>query len=106
MSGNGERPTPEQIREAMSAILDPEIGLPITDLGLVYDIAIDDDGVVKVVYTLTSMGCPVGPLIEHQLQQLLTALPGVTNVETEVTFNPPWSPEKMSEEARAALGMF
>ena len=61
---------------------------------------------VEVTYTLTTMGCPVGPLIEQQMQQILTTIPGISNVESEMVFDPPWSPERMSEEARLAMGMF
>jgi metal-sulfur cluster biosynthetic enzyme len=104
-SGDGEAPTAEQVLEALKVVVDPELGINIVDLGLVYDVAVEDD-VVKVTYTLTSMGCPVGPLIEQQMQQILTTIPGISNVESEMVFNPPWSPERMSEEARLAMGMF
>jgi metal-sulfur cluster biosynthetic enzyme len=101
----GGAPTAEQVREALKVVVDPELGINIVDLGLVYDVAVEDE-VVKVTYTLTSMGCPVGPLIEQQMQQVLTTIPGIANVESEMVFNPPWSPERMSEEARLAMGMF
>lgn len=99
-------PTPEQVREAIRVVVDPEIGLPIVDLGLVYDIQVTDDGEVEIMYTLTSMGCPVGPMIESQVRQIAEALPGVTGVELQLTFRPPWSMEMMSEDAKAALGYF
>jgi metal-sulfur cluster biosynthetic enzyme len=76
------------------------------DLGLVYDVDVSDDGHVHIEYTLTTMGCPIGPLIEHQMQALLTSVPGVTGVDAEMVLRPPWSPEMMSEEAKAALGYF
>ena len=91
--------------EALKVVIDPELGINIVDLGLVYDVEVEDEA-VKVTYTLTSMGCPVGPLIEQQMQQILTQMPGVDIVESSMTFNPPWSPELMSEEARLAMGMF
>lgn len=99
-------PTPDQVREAIRVVIDPEIGLPIVDLGLVYDIQVTDEGEVEVIYTLTSMGCPVGPMIEGQIREIITLLPGVANVEMQVTFRPPWTPEMMSEDAKAALGYF
>src|SRR6266568_2769116 len=86
----GGAPTVDQVVEALKVVVDP---------GLVYDVAVEDE-VVKVTYTLTTMGCPVGPLIEQQMQQILTTIPGISNVESEMIFNPPWSPELMSEEAR------
>lgn len=101
----GERATRKDVLEALKVVVDPELGINIVDLGLVYDVQVEEDA-VKVSYTLTSMGCPVGPLIEQQMTTLLTQLPGVGSVESSLTFTPPWSPERMSEEARLALGMF
>jgi metal-sulfur cluster biosynthetic enzyme len=104
--GNGAGPlTKERVLEALKEVLDPELGINIVDLGLVYEVRIDPD-VVHITYTLTTMGCPIGPLIEAQMQQLLAEVPGVDNVEAEMVLRPPWSPEMMSEEAKAALGYF
>ncbi|MFP5224923.1 MAG: metal-sulfur cluster assembly factor [Actinomycetota bacterium] len=103
--GNGESPTTEDVLEVLKMVVDPELGINVVDLGLVYEVDVDDD-TVKVVYTLTSMGCPVGPLIEQQIQQVITTLPGVGVVESKCTFDPPWSMERMSEDARLAMGMF
>ena len=104
-TGDGEArtPLPGEILEAIKVVVDPEIGISIVDLGLVYDIAVED-GVAQVTYTLTSMGCPVGPLIEAQMQQVVSLLPGVESAEFTMVFKPPWSPEMMSDEAKAALG--
>ena len=96
-------PTVDQVREAIRVVVDPEIGISIVDLGLVYDVAVED-GVAKVTYTLTSMGCPVGPLIESQMQQVLSLLEGLEGAEFDMVFRPPWGPEMMSDEAKAALG--
>lgn len=104
-TGTNGAPTVEQVKEALGVVVDPEIGLPIIELGLIYDVAVED-GTVKVVYTLTSMGCPVGPLIEHQVRAILEQLPGIESVDLQMVFDPPWSPDMMTEEARAALGMF
>jgi metal-sulfur cluster biosynthetic enzyme len=95
----------DQVYEALKEVHDPELGINIVDLGLVYDVTIAD-GVVHITYTLTTMGCPIGPLIEAQMQQLLAGFPGVTGVEAEMVIRPPWTPEMMSEEAKAALGYF
>jgi metal-sulfur cluster biosynthetic enzyme len=97
--------TKDEVFEALKVVVDPELGINIVDLGLVYDVDIEDEA-IKVTYTLTSMGCPVGPLIEQQMTQILTTIPGIKIVEGNMTFNPPWSPERMSEEARLAMGMF
>lgn len=103
--GDAPVPSPELVIEAIRPVVDPEIGISIVDLGLVYDVRVED-GVAHVTYTLTTMGCPVGPLIEHQIKEMLSAVPGLGGVELHLVFSPPWSPEQMTEEARAALGMF
>jgi metal-sulfur cluster biosynthetic enzyme len=104
-SGDGG-PTEEQVRDALRHVVDPELGINIVDLGLVYDVDVSDQGVVHIEYTLTTMGCPIGPLIEQQMQSFLEKVPGVTSVEAEMVLRPPWSPEMMTEEAKAALGYF
>ena len=98
-------PSRDAVLEALKSVYDPELGINIVDLGLVYDVAIDD-GVVDITYSLTTMGCPIGPLIEQQMQQFLDAVPGVRAVNAEMVLRPPWSPEMMSDEAKAALGVF
>src|SRR6266545_7496117 len=97
--------TEDQVLEALRNVFDPELGINIVDLGLVYSVKIED-GVVHIEYTLTTMGCPIGPLIEQQMQQLLAMVPGVDGVDAERVLRPPWSPEMMAEEAKAALGVF
>ena len=107
-SGNGasdEELTEERVLEALKNVLDPELGINIVDLGLVYDVRLEDDS-VHIVYTLTTMGCPIGPLIEEQMAKMLADVPGVDRVEAEMVLRPPWTPEMMSEEAKAALGFF
>lgn len=95
----------DDVREAIRVVIDPELGISVVDLGLVYEIQIED-GTAKITYTLTAMGCPVGPMIEEQFKAIATALPGIDEVECRMVFEPPWSTERMSEEARMALGMF
>jgi metal-sulfur cluster biosynthetic enzyme len=102
-TGDGAPPTAEEVIEAIRVVVDPEIGISIVDLGLVYDVKVED-GVAKVTYTLTSMGCPVGPLIESQMQQVTSLLPNLEGSEFTMVFRPPWGPEMMSDEAKAALG--
>jgi metal-sulfur cluster biosynthetic enzyme len=97
--------TEDQVLDALRNVLDPELGINIVDLGLVYSVKIEE-GVVHIQYTLTTMGCPIGPLIEQQMQQLLATVPGVDGVDAEMVLRPPWTPEMMSEEAKAALGVF
>jgi metal-sulfur cluster biosynthetic enzyme len=95
----------EQVVEALKNVLDPELGINIVDLGLVYGVDIEDD-TVHITYTLTTMGCPIGPLIEAEIKQFLSGVEGVENIEAEMVLRPPWTPEMMSEEAKAALGYF
>ncbi len=96
-------PTREEVLDALRVVEDPELGMDIVDLGLVYDVDVDGPK-VRVEYTLTSMGCPVGPMIEEQIRDAVAAIEGVEQVESELTWNPPWSPEKMSDDAKFILG--
>jgi metal-sulfur cluster biosynthetic enzyme len=96
-------PSREEVIDALRVVEDPELGMDIVELGLLYDVAVDGPN-VHVEYTLTSMGCPVGPLIEQQIVEATQDIEGVEQVETELTWDPPWSPEKMSEDAKFILG--
>jgi metal-sulfur cluster biosynthetic enzyme len=96
----------ERVEEALKQVFDPELGINIVDLGLVYDIAVQDNGDVDIEYTLTTMGCPIGPLIEDQIRAFLAPIDGIGEVRPELVLRPPWSPELMSDEAKAALGVF
>lgn len=100
--------TAEEVREAVRAVEDPEIGLSIVDLGLVYDTDIADDGKnVKVVMTLTTPFCPAGPYLTNQVESVVGSLPGVEHVDVEVTFTPPWDPKTMaSDDIKAMLGIW
>ncbi len=89
--------------DALSNVIDPELGLDFVELGLIYGIAIDD-GNVQVTFTLTTPGCPIGPQVTEQIEEFVGELEGVKNVECEMVFVPPWSPERMSEDAKFALG--
>jgi metal-sulfur cluster biosynthetic enzyme len=96
----------ERVREALKQVYDPELGLNIVDLGLVYEIMVDGSGDVDIQYTLTTMGCPIGPMIEDQMRAFLAPIEELGEVRPELVFRPAWSPEMMSEEAKAALGVF
>ena len=103
---NGEILSEQRVLDALKHVVDPELGINIVDLGLVYDVDISEEGFVHVEYTLTTMGCPIGPLIEQQMQSLMANVAGVSGFDAEMVLRPPWSPEMMSEEAKAALGYF
>ena len=96
-------PTREQIIDALRVVEDPELGMDIVELGLLYDVEVDD-GKVKAIYSLTSMGCPVGPMIEQEIQETVASMDGVDEAIAELTWDPPWSPEKMSDDAKFILG--
>jgi metal-sulfur cluster biosynthetic enzyme len=105
-STNGGAPSEDQVLEALKSVIDPELGINIVDLGLVYEVDVAEDGDVDIQYTLTTMGCPIGPLIEDQMRAFLAPLDGIGEVRPEMVLRPAWNPEMMSEEAKAALGMF
>ena len=96
----------ERVLQALTQVYDPELGINIVDLGLVYDVEVQDNGDVDIRYSLTTMGCPIGPLIEDQIRAFLAPIDGIGEVRPELVFRPPWSPELMSDEAKAALGIF
>lgn len=96
----------EQVKEALKVVDDPEIGINIVDLGLVYDVAVTDDTEVHVTFTLTSMGCPIGPMLDQEIREVVSGIDGVGQVTTEMVMTPPWGPDKMSEFAKSALGFF
>ncbi len=99
--------TPDEIMDKLRPIQDPEIHLGIVDLGLVYDVRIDDDDIIDVTLTLTTPACPLGPLLIAQIQDALMDVEGVRDVNVELTFTPPWDPRTMaSDEIKMQLGIW
>jgi metal-sulfur cluster biosynthetic enzyme len=96
-------PSSEEVFDALRVVEDPELGMDIVELGLVYDVEVEGPK-VHVTFTLTSMGCPVGPMIEQQINETVAGMDGVEEVVPELTWDPPWSPEKMSDDAKFVLG--
>jgi metal-sulfur cluster biosynthetic enzyme len=96
-------PTLEEVEDALSNVIDPELGLDFVELGLIYGVEIDG-GTVSVTFTLTTPACPIGPQVSEQMIEFVGELPGVEQVLPTMVFTPPWSPEKMSEDAKFALG--
>jgi metal-sulfur cluster biosynthetic enzyme len=94
-----------EIRGALTTVEDPELGLDIVSLGLVYGIECSERR-ARVVYSLTSMGCPMGPMIDGEIRKVVREVDGIDEVETELVFDPPWSPEKMSDDAKFLLGVY
>lgn len=93
----------EEVMDALANVIDPELGLDFVELGLIYGVEIDG-GRVQVTYTLTTPGCPIGPHVAAQIEEMVGEVEGVSSVESELTFTPAWTPERMSEDAKFALG--
>jgi len=99
--------TKEEILEILRPIQDPELGISIVDLGLIYGIEIEEDGKIHVDMTLTGPGCPLGPELKHQIRETLMQQPFITDVTVELVWFPPWDPYTMcSEEAKMELGIW
>lgn len=95
----------QEVYQALKTVYDPEIPVNVVDLGLIYDVQVTDDSNVFVQMTLTFPGCGMGPHIAQQAEWAIQDLDGVEDVEIELTFDPPWSPDLISEEARMQLGI-
>ena len=96
----------DDIVAALKTVYDPDIPADIYELGLIYKIDIEDDRTVKIKMTLTAPGCPVAGEMPGWVQNAVGAVEGVSDVEVEMTFDPPWSPDRMSEEAQVAVGWY
>jgi metal-sulfur cluster biosynthetic enzyme len=96
-------PTVDDVQDALTNVIDPELGLDFVELGLIYDVEVEDASVF-VTFTLTSPGCPIGPQVSEQIEEFVSELEGVQAVYPKMTFTPPWTPDLMSEEAKFALG--
>ena len=96
--------TEEEVYEALEEVIDPELGLDFVSLGLVYDVEIEDDQQVYVTFTLTTPACPIGPQVSEQMKEFVGDIDGVNGVHPKMIFDPPWSPEMMTEDAKFALG--
>ena len=96
--------TVEEIWEALHAVIDPELGVDFVDLGLVYDVRIEGED-VHIDFTLTTPACGIGPAVAEEMDEIVCSMDGVGAVFPRMTFDPPWTPEKMSEDAKFALGL-
>ena len=95
--------TADDVQEALTNVIDPELGLDFVELGLIYEVEVDG-GEVHIAFTLTSPGCPIGPQVAEQMEEFVLELEGVNAVHPRMTFSPAWTPDMMSEEAKFALG--
>lgn len=96
--------TPELVRRLLRTVIDPELGVNIVDLGLVYAVSVDQSGGVAIEMTLTTPGCPLGGFLDDQIHACLMQLPQVGDVRVELVWNPEWKPEAMSDAAKEQLG--
>ncbi len=95
----------DRILEALEMVIDPELGIDIVNLGLVYDIRFEDNGHTEIDMTLTTMGCPLADLLTDQIHDVMREVPEVTNLEVKLVWYPAWSVDKLSRYARIALGI-
>ncbi len=96
-------PSVDEVTDALRDVIDPELGLDFVELGLIYDVEVEGP-TVRITYTLTSPGCPIGPQVSEQMEEFVGELEGVQDVQPTMTFSPAWTPERMSEDAKFALG--
>ena len=105
-AATGDATLREQVIDALRTVYDPEIPVNIFELGLIYDIAINESGEVAIEMTLTAPGCPVAGSMPGTVQEAVGAVPGVSKVDVELVWDPPWDQSRMSEAAQLELGMF
>ncbi|MEW8523262.1 MAG: SUF system Fe-S cluster assembly protein [Candidatus Thiodiazotropha endolucinida] len=104
-AGSRTRPTRDALIEALCSVYDPEIPVNIYDLGLIYRLEVDAEGKVEVDMTLTAPACPVAGTLPHEVGRVIDAVPGVTDATIRLVWQPPWSQERMSDEAKFQLGL-
>lgn len=96
--------TSDAVREALRKVKDPELDMNIVDLGLVYDVDVDEGGLVRINMTLTSPGCPAGPMITNDIYKVVRALDGVKDVDIDIVWEPYWTPDRIDPKIRAMMG--
>jgi metal-sulfur cluster biosynthetic enzyme len=95
----------DSIMGALELVIDPEIGIDIVNLGLVYDLEMDEEGKLTVTMTLTAIGCPLAATIVDQVKRALADIPEIKDIDVNIVFNPPWTKDRMSRYAKIALGI-
>jgi metal-sulfur cluster biosynthetic enzyme len=95
----------ENLMGALENVIDPELGIDIVNLGLIYDVDLDDNGLCTVTMTLTSMGCPLAGHIEQDIRGVLADIPQAKEIDVNIVWDPPWGKDKMSRYAKIALGI-
>jgi len=95
----------ENLMGALENVIDPELGIDIVNMGLVYDVDLNEEGLCTVTMTLTSMGCPLAGHIEQDVRYVLSDIPEVKDIDVNIVWDPPWGKDKMSRYAKIALGI-
>ncbi len=104
MNATTRKTTQSLISEALRHVYDPELGVNVIDLGLVYDVDVNEDGHVTIEMTLTTPGCPMHESLAEGVGAALQELPGITSGEIRLVWDPPWNPSRMTDEGRRMLG--
>ena len=94
-----------QIKEALRTVIDPELGYNIVDLGLIYDVAVEEGGVARITMTTTTQGCPATSFLAYGARDSASGVPGIESVDIDLTYEPPWTPQMISSEAKQHLGI-
>jgi metal-sulfur cluster biosynthetic enzyme len=97
-------PTEEQVREQLKNVIDPELNVNIVDLGLIYEVEVDEDDNAYILMTLTTPGCPLHGVFDEMVRQEVSNVDGLNEIDVELTFEPRWHPDKMSDDAKDELG--
>lgn len=105
MTAKQDKKLDAAVREKLKLVLDPELGVSILDLGLIYEIVITDEGICAITMTLTTIGCPLFAQIQKEIEDRVLEIPAINDVKIELVFDPPWSVDKMTEEAKIQLGL-
>lgn len=94
-----------QIKEALRTVIDPELGYNIVDLGLIYNVAVEEGGIARITMTTTTQGCPATSFLAYGARDSASGVPGIESVDINLTYEPPWTPEMISREAKQHLGI-
>ena len=105
MQKKGEKKLKHAVKEKLKLVLDPELGVSILDLGLIYEIVISKTGICAITMTLTTIGCPLFAQIQKEIEDRVMEIPEINEVKIDLTFDPPWTIDKMTEEAKIQLGL-
>ncbi|MFZ3031802.1 MAG: metal-sulfur cluster assembly factor [Candidatus Moraniibacteriota bacterium] len=102
---SNEKITNQEVLEKLKLVLDPELGVSIVDLGLIYEVTVSPEGVCTITMTLTTIGCPLFAQIQKEIEDRVMELEAIEDVKIDLTFDPPWSVDKMTEDAKIQLGL-